>query len=228
MIPNTELNLAHFNYVNWYFGYTCVFPNITIDNLRYLDAKTHKPLAPGYKTNFFAYRENAMKMHLYDSGEPSIFAVTDDDKDGYIDEPLFDINKDGVIDEKDLVDLDADGRVGNTSLKYDDYFNKPDYKRGIPHPTCTLNLNAVCPPAYFKVINNETEDGNTVCHYVLKDTSGEGISDGGWHRGREEPDTMGGFFGATKFIYGEGEGDFFIGPNNDKNANFYFTKEFNK
>ena len=226
MLPDMNLNLSHFNYVNWYFGYTCVFPNITIDNLRYYDAKTGEPLAPGYKTNFFAYRENAMKMHLYDSGEASIFAVTDDDKDGYIDEPLFDINKDGVIDEKDLVDLDGDGRVGNTSLKYDDYFNKPDYKRGIPHPTCTVNLNAVCPPAYFKVVNNKTEDGKTVCNYVLKDTSGEGISDGGWHRDENAPDTMGGFFGATKFIYGEGEDDFFVGPANGKDESFVFTKEF--
>jgi hypothetical protein len=41
---------------------------------------------------------------------------------------------------------------------------------------------------------------------------------------------MGGFFGATKFYYGEGEEDYFVGTT-DKNAgdgSFVFTTEYEK
>ena len=165
-------------------------------------------------------------MHLYDSGEKCVFACIDEDGDGYIDEPIFDINKDGVIDEYDRVDLDGDGKVGNTSLKYDDYIDTPDYRRGITHPTCTVNLNSVRPPRYLKVINNTNAKGECICTYTVKDTSGEGISDGGWYRDASAPDSMGGFFGSTEFIYGEGES--FIGTDNKNSVteSFFFKKEY--
>ena len=49
--------------------------------------------------------------------------------------------------------------------------------------------------------------------FVIPDTSGSGISDGGYYN---EVDSFGGFLGGTKFIYGEGAEDFFVGT--DHNA----------
>ena len=132
----------------------------------------------------------------------------------------------------------GDGKIGNTSLKYDEYMNAPDvveggvhrpvFWRGAIHPTCTANLNKVRPPKYFKVLNNKTEDGEIIAKYVVKDTSGEGISDGGWYRDTEASDTMGGFFGGTRFVFGEGEGDFLLGTDNGQTAteSFEFTKDY--
>ena len=227
MYDGSNLNIAHYYFNNWYYGYTCVFPNITIDNLRYYNAVTLEE-RDSYEAKLFLYRENAKRMHLPDAGVKCILGVVDEDGDGYIDEPLFDVNRDGKIDELDKIDLDGDGRVGNTSLKYDDYFGTENYRRGIEHPTCTVNVNPVRPPEYLKIINNTREDGSAICRYVIKDTSGMGISDGAWYRTESEPDTMGGFFGATKFIYGEGESECFVGTcgKDSESETFVFTKEF--
>ena len=39
---------------------------------------------------------------------------------------------------------------------------------------------------------------------------------------------MGGFFGGTEFVYGEGENDFFVGPdkNQEKTESFVFVDEY--
>ena len=62
----------------------------------------------------------------------------------------------------------------------------------------------------------------------MKDTSGEGISDGGWYRAANEPDTMGGFFGGTKFFYGDD--DYVIGTadNAAVGESFVFVKEYDE
>jgi hypothetical protein len=39
------------------------------------------------------------------------------------------------------------------------------------------------------------------------------VSDGGFNRAADAPDTLGGFFGNTKFIYGTGADDYFAGTN---------------
>jgi hypothetical protein len=91
-----------------------------------------------------------------------------------------------------------------------------------------VNLNLCCPPQYIKVINNTDENGKAKCIYTVKDTSGYGISDGNWHRAEGEEDSMGGYFGKTKFIYGEGEEDFFIGTKDKKSISesFGFNEEY--
>ena len=68
-------------------------------------------------------------------------------------------------------------------------------------------------PFYIKIINNDGVKGTGGYTYIVPDTSGMGISDGGWNRDANAPDTMGGFFGNTKFIYGDGTEDFFHGTN---------------
>ena len=145
----------------------------------------------------------------------------DTDGDGFIDEPRFDVNRDGKVDKSDLIDLDGDGNVGNTSVSYTDrsgWIPKQqeagyNAKLGVNHPSCTKNVNLTKPPSYIKIINNDGVGGAGGYIYIVPDTSGMGISDGGWNRDASAPDTMGGFFGNTKFIYGDGTEDFFHGTN---------------
>ena len=232
MIEGSDLYLANHSFSNWYFGYTCRFPDVTIDNLTFYDATSGEKLAPGHKAHIFKFRQNAGCMHLDDAKINSVFACLDEDGDGYIDEPRFLCEADGTLSEP--VDLDGDGKIGNTSLKFADHFDfetqigKARHCSGIVHPTCTANLNKTRPPQYFKVLNNTDSEGRCVCNYIFKNTADEGISDGGWYRGENEPDTMGGFFGGTKFVYGEGEGDFFVGPdkNQKKTESFVFVDEY--
>ncbi len=237
MINRDEFYVTHSGFTNWYFGYTCAFPDITIDNLRFFVQETGEPLKPGYKGYLFKFVPAFTSRHLDDAKVPSIFAVTDADGDGYIDEPRFISDTDGTF--YPARDLDGDGKIGNTSLSYDEYINappmivggvvRPSHLNGAVHPTCTANLNKSRPPKYFKVVNNTDENGDTVCNYVTRDTSVDGVSDGGWYRAVDTLDTMGGYFGGTRFIYGESDGESFVGTK-DKNGicdTFVFTEEYN-
>ena len=234
LLSSDKVYIAKHNFANWYFGYTCAFPSIAIDNLRFFDQKTEKPLKPGLKGYLFKFGKTSECMHLDDAKAPAIFPVNDYDGDGYIDEPRFISDADGTFYPER--DLDGDGRVGNTSLKYDDYVNgsvsysgglaRSSYFRGAEHPTCTANLNKIRPPKYFKVLNNKDENGEVVCKYFIKDTAG--VSDGGWYRDADTPDTMGGFFGGTEFHYGDGE--FFVGTENKNGISdsLVFVKEYDE
>ena len=86
-----------------------------------------------------------------------------------------------------------------------------DERRGVYHPTLEINLNPVKPPSFIKIINNDGVDGQGCYSFIIPYTADSGVSDGGWYRDENTPDNMGGFFGRTKFIYGEGENDYFIG-----------------
>ena len=216
--------IVYHKYANWFRGYTCAFPNVLLDNLALYSVKTGEPLPKGHKMNITTIVEDAKRMHLNDCGLPSRFCVLDEDGDGYIDEPLIDINRDGKYDEKDRVDLDGDGKIGNTSLRYADYCDengKPNKTEAV-HPTSTANLNIVKPPKYIKVVNNKSG-----AVYTITDTSGEGVSDGAWY---DDEERFGGFYGDTKFIYGEGEDEFFVGPdkNQTKTDSFIFVSEYYK
>ena len=85
-------------------------------------------------------------------------------------------------------------------------------------------MNFLANPRYFKVINN---NGGYV--YRIVDTSLAGISDGGWYRDKDAEDTFGGFFGNTKFIYGEGANDYFVGTSHTDQTvtkSFKFSDSF--
>ena len=96
---------------------------------------------------------------------------------------------------------------------------------GFAYSQCTVNVNLTKPPAYFKVINNDGADGNGGYVFRIPNTAGRGVSDGGWYRDADGEETWGGFFGNTKFIYGEGEYDFFRGTDH-KDQNITNTFKF--
>lgn len=219
------LRIVSHSYANWYYGYTCAFPNLTLDNVNYFSLDTEEPRGADYKVMLMSFRKYQEKMHLYDAGVKCILGVVDADGDGYIDEPQFDINRDGKIDDKDKIDLDGDGKIGNTCLKMADYANldTQTMRRGVEHPTCTVNVNPIRPPKFMKIVNNKNADGTYKCNYSLHDTTG--VSDGAWYRSESEPDTMGGFFGGTEFITDDGT---FVGIANNQNVSktFLFKKEY--
>ncbi len=205
---NVTTKIFLHSYSNWYYGYTCAVPNLEIDNLMYYDIEDvtgDKVVPQGTRIDIIQSVRANTKFHLADAGVDAIWSITDADEDGYIDEPNFDRDLDGFIDEP--TDLDGDGKIGNTSLKFEDYHTGLDADwNGVTSATCTVNLNMIRPPEYIKIINNE---GGYI--YNIVSTAGQGISDGGWYRSDGEQDTLGGFWGGTKFIYGEGETDFFKG-----------------
>ncbi len=196
--------LAMHRYENWYWGYSTAFPNFTVDNLDIYGTKSQSPVESGFVANLFYFRSNAKGMHLSDSTSSStVYAITDADGDGYIDEPLYDSNLDGKINEADRIDVDGDGKIGNTRLKMSSYshWSESAKRNGATHPSSKTNVNVIKPPQYVKIINNDGVDGKGGYVFKIVNTANQGISDGGWHRDASAPDTMGGFFGGTKFIY---------------------------
>lgn len=207
---------------NWYFGYTCAFPSLTIDNLDLYSMETDLPLAAGTNisiANFSGYRKHLVQ---YDAPTSVSVGVVDANKNGTIDEPVVDINRDGIVDDRDKVDLDGDGVVGETSFSYADCRYNADgseNRKGI-EILSMYNVNLTKPPKYIKVLNNDGVDGNGGYKFIIPQTAGMGISDGSWY---DDKETFGGFFGDTKFYYGTGENDYLVGTGkDDTSGNFTF------
>ncbi len=194
-------------YYNWYFGYTTAVPNLNIDGLTFYDLTDVNggiKMPSGTKIDILTSVTADSKIHLADSGTATLWAVTDNDGDGYIDEPLYDRDLDGFIDEP--TDLDGDGVVGNTPYKIDEVKDTvgSGISNGYADPNgCTVNVNVVIPPEYIRIVNN---NGGYV--YNILSTADQGISDGLFY---SDADSMGGFWGRTKFIYGEGSEEHFLG-----------------
>ncbi|MBO7304587.1 MAG: hypothetical protein J6V09_05135 [Clostridia bacterium] len=195
-------------YQNWYYGYTCHFPNIELNNVDFYDIMTMQPVPAGTRIETVSWgQENSTQMHLHDSHTHPYFSVEDKDGDGYIDYPF---------------DHDGDGIVGNTNLRFEDWFGTTRYKHGILDESTLLNLNPVSPPRYLKITANDGADGSGGYKYIIQNTSGLGISNGTYH-GIEE--NMGGFFGSTKFYYGTGEDDYQLGTSGDNMPDSPFSFE---
>ena len=198
--------LFYHDYVNWYFGYTSAFPSVEIDNLKCYDVATREILDEGYEI-LLSNNSNitaSAALHLPESHKVSIYSVVDADKDGFVDEPIMDRDLDGRLDEP--CDLDNDGRVGNTSISYEEAKAAlgENIDKGISHGSSSTNLNIVKPPEYIKILNNTGEGSFTL---RVKITAGN-VSNGKYYGVAEN---MGGFFGSTKFYYTDT--NYFVGTN---------------
>ncbi len=205
------VRLLYHGYANWYFGYTCHFPSISVDNLDFYDIKTGEPLPAGYRIELTNSVEQASKMHLADSHQNPIYSVEDKDGDGFIDEPFIDRDLDGKIDAP--FDFDGNGDPYNTAYPIEEVKAAlgADVKKGFTETDSFVNFNITVPPAYIKIVGNDGVDGSGGYVYYVTDTSGHGISDGAYYG----DDTRGGFYGGTRFIWGEGEDDYVIGTDTE-------------
>jgi hypothetical protein len=205
-----NIYLLQHGYSNWYFGYNCVFPNMELRNLSFFDIKTEAPLPAGTEIHLTKV-DSGSRMHLDTSHKLAYYSVEDKDNDGYIDEPHLDIDLDGKIDAPR--DTDGDGNDKNTSISYSEYAeNISAYEGGITNGTYA-NFNKVRPPSSVKIFENK--NGYI---FVIPDTSGQNISDGGYY---DNTESFGGFFGDTKFFYSES--GYLVGTNHkDENTHFVF------
>jgi len=206
-----NIYILQHGYSNWYYGYNSVFPNIELKNLMLYDIKTEELLPRGTEIHLTKVAGGS-KMHLLTSHTEAYYSVEDKDGDGFVDEPVFDINLDGVVDPPR--DTDGNGEDKNTSISYTDIVESgEDYDSGVPSGTY-VNFNRVRPPEYIKITDNP---GGYV--YVMPRTSGEGISDGDYY---DRTESYGGFFGDTKFYYSEEE--FFLGTAERSNETYFIFR----
>ena len=225
-----DIALVGHGYRNWYFGYTCVIPNVEIDNLDLYDKATYAPLAAGRKIHLFGTSMKSKTTYHLDEhiseyvstdadGLPSlapIYSVEDKNKDGFIDKP--DTDADGKWEETDLKIKDIKKELEEAELDYRDGYKINSLE----------NINVVRPPEYMKITGNDgvdaNEDGAADGGYVfvVPKTYGYGIKNGGLY-GVEE-DSEGGFLGCTKFYYGNGENDYYLGTNHVGNNTFSFVE----
>jgi hypothetical protein len=198
-----KMQLFYHSYSNWYFGYQACFPSISMNNVTFCDIDTRQPLNP--ETAVINLESNgniskSAKLHLPESHKNSIYSVEDKDKDKYVDNPF---------------DLDGDGVIGNSSFKYADVKANPDngksgddaYQHGYTDESSFINFNPIRPPEFIKMTNC---NGYKI---TVKITAGEEISDGGYW---DDVESYGGFYGDTKFWYGTGENDYFVGTADPK------------
>ncbi len=108
------------------------------------------------------------------------------------------------------VDKDGDGLVDGTDIPYDKDKLRENWG-GIQRTDISTNLNEVAPPEYIKLTSCKGYTLN-----VPKTFSKErGIPD---INGNENE----GFFGSTRFIYGDGEGEYYQGTNHEDTKTFKF------
>ena len=210
-------------YNNWYYGYQSAFPSIEINNLDYYDIKTREALPPGFEVKLCnASVSDERALHLPETLKTSPIYPYEDKlvENG---REQVDSNQDGVIDAKD-----GDGYVDYTNTPYDKS-KVGDNEKGIAGRG-NKNLNPIKPPETIKITGNDgvdaDGDGTPDGGYVFKvpNTAGYNVSDGGYY---DEVESFGGFFGDTKFRYGDGENDYYLGTDyvGQKTNTFTFIKQ---
>ena len=182
------------SYENWYYGYQTALPSITLDDIKFFDAETGEQLAGNTQKINLVYADEyglaTTKEHLTVSHKLAFYSVEDKNGDGKIDIP----------------DIDADGIWENSVFDYAAIKKElgSSYSSGYQAAGDYTNFNVVLPPEYIKIINNS---GNYV--YSVTATHGKGIDNALIYGVTEN--TQGGFFGSTKFYYGTGENDYYLG-----------------
>ena len=167
----------------------------------------------GYQSCFPNVEVENLKYYFVENGEPvprgyEILLMNDHLKE----EPS--IHLDTVLNSHPCyakVDLDGDGYVDGTNIVFDGV----ESNKGIIDESSLKNVNPVKPPEYIKITKNETE-----YVFITPETSKYGLSDGGYY---SDADTVGGFFGGTKFYYGELEDEYYLGTNHDNTKTYKFN-----
>ncbi len=209
---------------NWYWGYHPTTANLVIEDLVFYDINDYDAATNTYKqvpsdVPIYAYGKKirgATEIHLKKTTVEPVYSLEDKDGDGYVDIP----------------DVDGDGVWGNTPWKFDEVkaFLGRGYWRGLKPSDMGYdvmlpdglyeNFSIINPPKFVKVLGNKGG-----YKYYIRNTTAAGISNG-MHHGVEENNK--GFFGSTKFYYGDGEEDFYQGPpsedekNSDEDVYFFF------
>ena len=115
-----------------------------------------------------------------------------------------------VLSTYPYVDLDGDGIVDGTDKPYIKEETKNHWS-GFEVEGCYKNLNPVAPPKYVKITNARNYTFNIPKTY---------------DEARAIPDINGkaneGFFGTTKFYYGDGENEYLLGTNHGDKKPFKF------
>ena len=131
-LPNAPLKelspagvMGH-TYSNWYYGYDCKFPELSLSNVEMYDIETGELIPPGYEVYLVAGNmKEEPALHLENT-----------------------LNKHPVFAD---VDADGDGFVDGTNIPYDDVVDR----RGICDESSNKNLNPIIPPKYMEVKNNK-------------------------------------------------------------------------
>ena len=193
------------SYKNWYMGYKCAYPSITLDNVQYFDAGTF------YNTRrteaFAANSEILLNTGGHIWSEPALHLDTtiktapnrqysDYDGDGLIDNFYQWNNGEGY-------DFNGDGNITDEDKVYDSTFlsdrtaGATRYDKGITDTDSRENLNPVTPPVHIKVLNNTAG-----VKYVVTKTDNLGVGSG--------------FFGETKFYYAPDK--YYTGTGDEKDS----------
>ena len=170
------------SYSNWDFGYVCAFPSLIIDGIEIVYAEGDDRMGSKEIQITNAFVDDGMHLQTTLKTPPRY---------SYLDK-----NRDGIVDGTGS--YDASGNlIPGTGIKYDES-KVSSYEGGVvKNKNDRENFNVILPPEFIKIISNP--HGYT---FVVRDTSGAGISDGAHFDTNE---TYGGFYGDTKFYLANGE-----------------------
>lgn len=117
--------VVYHRYTNWYYGYECYFPNISLDSLEVYDIETGMPVPEGTEIHFISgnmksepalHREKTLRMRPFFPG----------------------------------VDDDGDGLIDGTNIPFENII-----RGGVADESSDKNLNPTVPPKYIKILNNK-------------------------------------------------------------------------
>ena len=147
-------SIIYHHYSNWYYGYECHFPNVTIDNIEYYSRHSGKIVSAADMGQIeFAVRSinNGATSYSFISEKNLHLDTTANTHPNFAD-----------------VDEDGDKLVDGTNIAYD----STESKNGVEDTSSYKNLNPIVPPDYIKILNNKQGyDFTSKIKYYMTKTS---------------------------------------------------------